>query len=223
MNPRTAMAKAVGCAVLLGSALSCATAPEPHAPQVRVATDRQPWQLRRPIGQMTPAELWHLGDSLYFVEGPEQRRGCAQGNCDARFDAIVNQNPGPSSLGPDGIIVARIVNTGSPFFGADEGNERVYGVPKARGGVVYYMLGLSDGSGGWRWSIRKADRNDTVRRGPEEIDDGSWSACTHEPQLSGHPRRQSMFWSCSRATVTFDDPIAPGWLECEQGCCTAGQ
>lgn len=209
------------------SAWTCATG--------RVATDppidRNNGNLTRSIDQMSAGDLWDAGTALSYVKGPSQDRQCASGACQGRINAVANQRPGPGNVVANGTIVGQFVNRGKVrFLWPDEnmGAEERYRSEKSGGDKRYYLIARSDGANGWTWTVREAVRGSTALA-RETVPAGSWTTCTRDSTNPNHPQGKSEFARCPHPTMNGQaqalmyNPLDPGWLDCEQGCCTAGQ
>jgi len=229
MHVRTTKFLTLGAVVLLTASISAAPAPR-----------ALPGDLPAPLARMTSGELFEFGAGLRFDNGPVQDRGCAEGPCLGRIDAVRDQTPGASSISANGTIVARLVNLGGSR--GDEGPENRY--QTGRGQQVFYLIALKQGNG-WSWTVREAAR--AVRTPSRETAFGAWTVCRHDPANENHPKGRSRFASCaaSAGSGSAGDDLTraagphhprehavsllalnredPGWLSCSDGCCTAGQ
>lgn len=180
------------------------------------------------IESMKAGELWEQADRLQFVLGPQQERRCADGYCEARVDAVANQDPGPGNVSTNGTVVARLVNRGKWGGWNNQGAENRYGIRFLRGtDEVYYLIAIRTDAG-WRWSLRLARRGDYTNVA-QEIQRGGWQDCTRDLRMEGHPKGKSAFASCPHTpngqtqmqlVYSRDDPA---WLDCEMGCCVAAR
>ena len=180
-----------------------------------------PGDLPKPLAEMTSGELWEVGQRLGYDNGPVQNRNCARGACMGRVDAIRDQVAGPGNISANGTIVARLMNLGRQNSGEDDGPESIYGTERD-GSARFYIVALPV-DGGWRWTVRKAVRNDGGA--PAETRSGNWITCRHDPNNPTHPKGRSEFARCpgpqGGAGGRFP-PNDPAWVECSDGCCTAG-
>lgn len=201
MHVRTTKFLTLGAVVLLIASISAAPAPRALPGDLPVA-----------LSQMTSAELFEFGAGLRFDNGPVQDRGCMEGPCLGRIDAVRDQTPGAGSISGYGTIVARLVNLGGNR--GNEGPENRY--QTGRGQQVFYLMALKQANG-WSWTVREAARG--ARTTPRETASGAWTVCRHDPATENHPKGRSRFASCAASAGAGD----PGWLSCSDGCCTAGQ
>lgn len=180
---------------------------------------------------MSAGDLWDAGTALSYVKGPSQDRQCARGACKGRINAVANQKPGPGTVVAYGTIVGEFVNRGKvKVLWPDEnmGSEDRYKSEKSSGDRRYYLIARSDGSNGWTWTVREAVRGSS-QLARETVLPGSWTDCTRDSTNSNHPRGKAEFARCPHPTMNGQaqaltyDPLDPGWLDCQQGCCTAGQ
>jgi hypothetical protein len=188
------------------------------APASRLAL---PGDLPKPLGQMTSGELWDVGQRLGYDNGPVQGRNCARGACMGRVDAVREQVAGPGNISPNGTIVARLMNLGRQGSGDDDGPENIYRTERD-GSARFYIVAVPV-DGGWRWSVRKAVRNDG--NAPVETAAGNWVTCRHDRNNPAHPKGRSEFARCpgpQGGAGGLFPPNDPAWVECSDGCCTAG-
>lgn len=187
----------------------------PTRPPLPLAGD-----LPKPLAQMTSQELWTFGNGLQYDNGPVQQRICARAGCNGRVDAVREQVPGPANISANGTVVARLMNLGRQEGGQDEGAESIYGIERD-GAARFYLIALKT-QDGWSWTVRKALPGGTGA--PEELRAGNWIACRHDPNNPTHPKGRSEFARCpgqGGAGALFP-PTDPAWIECSDGCCTAG-
>ena len=193
-----------------------------------------PGDLTSPIDDMTEGQLWTATTALVTLpEAAAQERKCRNGKCWGMIEAVANQKPGPGSVNSNGTVVAVLKNFGdSQTGGADRGAEDKYGTemnPDKR----YLLVARPNGSGGWRWAVRVAIKDGT-RKPADSTAWGDWAVCKETQESDNtHPKGKSAFYKCkdikpgtgTLASVFFvrNNIDAPGWLDCEQGCCTAGQ
>jgi hypothetical protein len=225
MSRRTTSLPHLLCILGTGAALGCG-APSDDAPAAAMAAARTiPGDLGQPYDQISSDSLWKTGEDLYYVTTDTQARKCATGQCMAQIMAVANQKFDSLNIGPNGTIVARLMNYGRRQTGANAGVERVYQFGHTPDDQkVYYLIAYGSGSG-WRWTVREAARGNMALAA--ETASGSWTTCKHKPGNSpSHPKAKSKFWKCDETVVagTVRDPeLDPGWLDCSAGCCTAGQ
>lgn len=184
--------------------------------------------LPQAIRTMRADSLFIEGRKLSYVSAPWQKRNCEKGSCKARVQAVKNQKPGPGNVTTNGTIVARLRNRGDWFGTVDKGIEEKYDLKRLDDEEgMYYLVAISDGAQGWSWGIYEAIKGDTSRVTP--IKSGTWADCTRDTRNKKHPQGDSEFARCPHptdgagVTALRYDPLDPAWLDCQQGCCTAGQ
>lgn len=180
-----------------------------------------PGDLPKPLAQMTSDELWEFGQRLGYDNGPAQVRNCTRGACMGRVDAIRDQVAGPGNISANGTIVARLMNLGRQGSGDDDGAENIYRTERD-GSARFYIIALPV-DGGWRWTVRKAVNGGASA--PEETAAGNWITCRHDRNNPGHPKGRSEFARCAGpqgGAGGHFPPNDPAWVECSDGCCTAG-
>lgn len=216
MTRRTTQFLTFGGVALTASLLTALRAVP--SPATRVAL---PGDLPRPLAQMTSGELWDVGQRLGFDNGPVQNRNCSRGACMGRVDAVREQVAGPGNISANGTIVARLVNLGRQGGGDDDGPENIYRTERD-GSARFYIIALAV-DGGWRWTVRKAVQNDG--NAPIETATGNWITCRHDRNNPAHPKGRSEFARCAGpqgGAGGLFPPNDPAWVECSDGCCTAG-
>jgi hypothetical protein len=217
MSRRTTQFLTVGGIIAVAALALSAARPTP-AGAARLAL---PGDLPKPLAQMTSGELWDVGQRLGYDNGPVQARNCARGGCMGRVDAIRDQVAGPGNISANGTIVARLVNLGRQDGGEDDGAENIYRTER-EGSARFYLIALPV-DGGWRWSVRKAVAGDG---GPAtETAAGNWVTCRHDRNNPAHPKGRSEFARCpgpQGGAGGHFPPNDPAWVECSDGCCTAG-
>lgn len=217
-------------AFLLALLVGSCRAPQPmaEAPSTQQPDPATVGDLTGPVASLTGDSLWKLGRSLVWTPGRIQPRDCAEGNCNARMDAVRWQEElNDTLISPNGTIVARFVNLGG---GSDEdrGPEARYGFAKSQG-TEYYLIAIRDAAAprGWSWILRMAFRGD---QGTLPIRVGVWGLCQADQYNPNHPPvgTKTEFYKCNYASQNGQSvvPLAyspqdPGWYDCEQGCCTA--
>lgn len=223
-QPTTSFTNVLFAAAVMLAVWGCSGVEADTAPVIAGTGD-----LPKAIGTMTAGELFDAGEKLSFVSGPWQTRNCAKGSCKARIQAVKSQKPGPGNVTTNGTIVARLKNRGSWLGTKDEGIEEKYKLKRfSDDKSAYYLVAIGDGSGGWRWGIYEA-----IEGGPNVLvptDTGAWTPCTRDVGNRKHPQGESEFAKCPHPSSVANqtqalnyDPLDPGWLDCQQGCCTAGQ
>jgi len=195
-----------------------------------------PGDLGSPIDGMTDGQLWSATENMVTLpEAAAQERKCRNGKCWGMIEAIDNQTAGPSNVSVNGTVVAVLKNFGdSPTGtgGADRGAEDKYGT-EMNADKRFLLVARPDSVSGWRWAVRVAVRNGT-KTPADSTAWGTWAVCKETQQSDNtHPKGKSAFYKCKEikpgpgtATATFfvrNNIDAPGWLDCDQGCCTAGQ
>ena len=193
-----------------------------------------PGDLNSPIDDMTAGQLWNETNSLVTLpEDAAQERKCRNGKCWGMIEAVANQKPGPGNVNSNGTVVAVLKNFGdSQTGGADRGAEDKYGT-EMNVNKRYLLVARPNGTGGWRWAVRVAVK-DGMNQPADSTAWGDWAVCKETQQSDNtHPKGKSAFYKCkdikpgaaTLASVFFvrNNIDAPGWLDCEQGCCTAGQ
>jgi hypothetical protein len=230
MRIRTMLVSRAFPAMLIGATvLSCSAA----AVATTAIDPTRIGDLTLPVASMTGAQLFLNADTLRWKDGRNQDRDCVQGKCKADIDAVEGQEPPEAELIHDnGTIVARFQNKGSPFFGFNQGAEKKYGFSK-RTNTEYYLIAIKDTSvpEGWSWIVRSASADD-ISTTP--IASGRWTKCKrNDGHNANHPPvgTKSEFYRCGTAANPNGNGTAtllytrdaPGWLDCDQGCCSAGQ
>ena len=205
-----------------------------------------PGDLGSHIDGMTPQQLWDAAKNIDFIppSGQPFPRSCAKGNCFARIRAVKDQKPGPGNISVYGTVVALLENLGSKenSGGEDRGAEAKYGFGKEPK-RMYLLVAMPTDTGGWRWAVRVAEDGSTQSAPSDSTAWGSWSVCEEtESTGANHPKGvKAAFYGCdaykpgiggmtgnttgstTAAKRRPNNPLDPGWLDCELGCCTAGQ
>ncbi|HEU4797896.1 MAG TPA: hypothetical protein VFT63_03155 [bacterium] len=231
---QTSLARGLGAlalTIVVGSCASARVSPPPAKPDVDLTID---------VNVITEGQLWDAADRLtpfWDRGGRPQNRNCAlgpMGGCLGRINGIRDTLLGPNSVKANGTIVAWLENLGAPGGGADRGAEQKYGTemegPRRK---RYYMIGLPNGPDRWKWEIRVAIQGSTDPS--QKVREGEFITC--DDSYPDHPTgTKATFWWCpargvgsgtiarmARIVPQSFNPLDPGWLDCEQGCCTAGQ
>lgn len=197
-----------------------------------------PGDLPDPIDDMTDGDLWTATTGLPTIatSTPQERKcGTPAKDCWGMIAAVDRPAPGPSNISANGSVVAILTNLGNaPTGGTDVGAERLYGT-EMNAGKRFLLVAVMDGTD-WRWQVRVAVDGGTTK--PAAMTkDGAWKVCEENAQTDNdHPKGKSAFYKCKKykplvagdsattvANWMRNDPLAPGWLDCSAGCCTAGQ
>ena len=233
MHQRTMQFRPVFFLVAALAVVSCHGRREPQPMRPPPVVD-----LWKDIDAMTQDELWKVVYDLRndWVPSAPYRRNCemgAPGSCLGRIDAVRDTVPGPTDVSGTGTIVARLYNLGAVNGGADRGAELKYGMRRVTGqDTMYVIIAKPGGAGGWTWSVREAVRGGSIVPPRETVPGGAWITC--DPGYGSHPGGKSAFYWCPSVTTENGagaaefpefrvyNPLDPGWLNCDAGCCTAG-
>lgn len=200
----------------------------------RAAMPPRPGDLTKSIDTYSEQELEQFAQGIGF-QAPHaaQARDCGAGNtCEARISALAGMSFGPGNIGPHGTLVALMQLTTPPSGNVEED---VYKL-RPGAGNKYYLIVLPDPNAGpapnpippegWvfaRWTLREVNGGgNPTTVPPREVSSGVFRRC---PDNHTPPSNQAMFSQCPDSSVAGplrNDPDAPGWLNCDQGCCTAG-
>lgn len=184
--------------------------------------------LTKPLDQMSRADLWKEARHLKWISVRKQDRQCERGECRGRISAVRDQEPpGPAVIGQHGTIVARLENHGGGWLGWDRGAESKYGTRK--GDQWTLIIAIQDGSA-WKWvvAIARAAGTEAAR----VTEPAAWAVCDTTVADPNHPPAgtRALFYRCLATVGNGDSSPStasggltdPGWLNCDQGCCTAG-